>query len=424
MLGLFQEVKKMSKLEKLINEFCPEGVEYDFLHNVMDYEQPTKYIVKDTKYDDEFKTPVLTAGQSFILGYTNESTGIFEASTDNPVIIFDDFTTSFHWVNFNFKVKSSAMKMLRLKKDRHHDTDFRYIYHLMKNIQYAPVDHTRQWIEKYSKFKIPIPDLPVQKEIVRILDEFAELTAEFTAELTAELTARKQQYEYYRDSVLNSIQHSEVYPIKDVCDTITNFAAAGSFAEVAKNVPYLSKPDYAQLIRTADIKCNYTHESPIYISKHSYDYLWRVQLSKPCIVLPSVGNCGEVYYIEPKKLPYKYNALAKNALLIRSSKVNLLYLKYIFESSAFQEKLKKVTSNMGQSKFNKTDFEKLTIPIPYPEDNDKSIAEQQRIVDILDGFDKLCDDISEKLSAEILLRQKQYEYYRNKLLTFKKKEVM
>lgn len=294
----------------------------------------------------------------------------------------------------------------------------------MKNIQYAPVDHTRQWIEKYSKFKIPIPDLPVQKEIVRILDEFAELTAEFTAELTAELTARKQQYEYYRDSVLNSIQHSEVYPIKDVCDTITNFAAAGSFAEVAKNVPYLSKPDYAQLIRTADIKCNYTHESPIYISKHSYDYLWRVQLSKPCIVLPSVGNCGEVYYIEPKKLPYKYNALAKNALLIRSSKVNLLYLKYIFESSAFQEKLKKVTSNMGQSKFNKTDFEKLTIPIPYPEDNDKSIAEQQRIVDILDGFDKLCDDIREKLSAEILLRQKQYEYYRNKLLTFKKKEVM
>ena len=146
----------MSKLlEQLINELCPKGVEYDFLYTVMDYEQPTKYIVKDTKYDDEFETPVLTAGQSFILGYTNESTGIFEASTDNPVIIFDDFTTSFHWVDFNFKVKSSAMKMLRLKRDRSHDADFRYIYHVMKNIQYAPVDHTRQWIEKYSKFKIP-----------------------------------------------------------------------------------------------------------------------------------------------------------------------------------------------------------------------------------------------------------------------------
>ena len=222
---------------------------------------------------------------------------------------------------------------------------------------------------------------------------------------------------------MNSIKHSRLHPIKEVCDTITNFAAAGSFAEVAKNVPYLSKPDYAQLIRTVDIKCNYTHESPIYISKHSYNYLWRVQLNEPCVVLPSVGNCGEVYYIDPKKLPYKYNALAKNALLIRSSKVNLLYLKYIFESSDFQKKLKKITSNMGQSKFNKTDFEKLTIPIPYPEEKNKSLAEQQRIVDILDRFDKLCNDISEGLPAEIEVRRKQYEYYRDKLLTFKKKEA-
>ena len=121
----------MSKLEQLIKEFCPDGVEYDFLYTVLDYEQPTKYIVKNAKYDDEFETPVLTAGQSFILGYTNESTGIFEASTDNPIIIFDDFTTSFHWVDFNFKVKSSAMKMLRLKKDMSHDADFRYIYHVI-----------------------------------------------------------------------------------------------------------------------------------------------------------------------------------------------------------------------------------------------------------------------------------------------------
>lgn len=413
----------MSKLEQLINKFCPDGVEFDFLYAVMDYEQPTKYIVKDTKYDDDFKTPVLTAGQSFILGYTNESTDIFEASKENPVIIFDDFTTSFHWVDFNFKVKSSAMKMLRLKKDRSHDTNFRYIYHIMKNIQYSPVDHTRQWIEKYSKFKIPLPPLPVQEEIVRILDKFTKLTAELIAELTAERTARKQQYEYYRDDVLNSIKQSKLYPIKEVCDTITNFAAAGSFAEVAKNVPYLSKPDYAQLIRTVDIKCNYTNESPIYISKNSYDYLWRVQLDKACIVLPSVGNCGEVYYIDPKKLPYKYNALAKNALLIRSSKANLLYLKYVFESFDFQKKLKKVTSNMGQSKFNKTDFEKLTIPIPYPEDITKSLAEQQRIVDILDRLDGLCNDISEGLPAEIEARQKQYEYYRDKLLKFKKKEA-
>ena len=100
----------MSKLEQLINELCPNGVEYDFLYSVMDYEQPTKYIVKDTKYDDDFKIPVLTAGQSFILGYTNEITGIFEASEKNPVMIFDDFTTSFHWVQvLSSKAGSNAV---------------------------------------------------------------------------------------------------------------------------------------------------------------------------------------------------------------------------------------------------------------------------------------------------------------------------
>ncbi len=83
----------------------------------MDYEQPTPYIVSSTKYDDEFTTPVLTAGKGFVLGHTDETEGIYNASKENSVIIFDDFTTSFHWVDFNFKVKSSAMKMIRPKEN-------------------------------------------------------------------------------------------------------------------------------------------------------------------------------------------------------------------------------------------------------------------------------------------------------------------
>lgn len=103
----------MSKLEELIQKYCPDGVEYHPIGDYLSYEQPTKYLVESTKYDDSYPTPVLTAGQSFILGYTKETTGIFEASRAVPVIIFDDFTTSSHWVDFSFKVKSSAMKMLR-----------------------------------------------------------------------------------------------------------------------------------------------------------------------------------------------------------------------------------------------------------------------------------------------------------------------
>jgi type I restriction enzyme S subunit len=180
-----------------LNKLCPDGVEFVELKEVLDYEQPTKYIVRSTNYDDSYTIPVLTAGQSFVLGYTNEDFGIYQATPENPVIIFDDFTTSFHLVDFRFKVKSSAMKMLKPRNKE--IANFGFLFHTMRSINYIPVDHTRQWIEKYSKFKIRLPPLPVQQEIVRILDNFTELTTE----LEAELEARQKQYEYYRDKLLS-----------------------------------------------------------------------------------------------------------------------------------------------------------------------------------------------------------------------------
>jgi len=148
--------KKIKKIEKLIDKLCPDGVEFKELGEVLDYEQPTKYIVSSTKYEDDFNTPVLTAGKGFILGHTDETEGIYKANKENPVVIFDDFTTSFHWVNFDFKVKSSAMKMLRPKQDVD-IIDFRFIYFAMRCIRYEISDHARHWISKYSKIKIPIP---------------------------------------------------------------------------------------------------------------------------------------------------------------------------------------------------------------------------------------------------------------------------
>ena len=181
----------MSSLAELIKELCHDGVEYVKISSVIEYEQPSKYIVKTTNYRADFDTPVLTAGKSFILGYTNETENLYNASTENPVIIFDDFTASFNWVDFSFKVKSSAMKILTLKGDK---TTLRYIFHIMNQIGYFSDAHKRLWISTYSEIQIPLPPLPVQEEIVRILDNFTELTAE--------LTARKKQYEYYRDRVL------------------------------------------------------------------------------------------------------------------------------------------------------------------------------------------------------------------------------
>ncbi|BDR69375.1 hypothetical protein K144313037_07870 [Clostridium tetani] len=139
---------------------------------VLKYEQPTKYIVKSTDYYDAYQTPVLTAGQSFVLGYTNETDGIYYANFDSPVIIFDDFTTSSHYVDFPFKIKSSAMKLLTLKQE---NNNFYFVYNVMKNINYIPQGHERHWISKFSEFKIFVPSLVEQNKIGDFFKNFDNL---------------------------------------------------------------------------------------------------------------------------------------------------------------------------------------------------------------------------------------------------------
>lgn len=144
------------------------------LGNILAYEQPTKYIVQSTDYDNSFKIPVLTAGQSFILGYTNELEGIKKSTEEKPVIIFDDFTTGSHYVDFPFKVKSSAMKLLDLKSD---DNNFYFIYNILKNIKYTPQSHERHWISKFSEFMVYIPTLEEQKKIGAFLKSLDDTIA-------------------------------------------------------------------------------------------------------------------------------------------------------------------------------------------------------------------------------------------------------
>lgn len=182
----------MSRIDEMIQQLRPDGVEYKKLGEMLDYEQPGKYIVSSTDYDDSYPTPVLTAGQSFILGYTDDSEGIYDASKDNPVVLIDDFTTANRWIDFPFKVKSSAAKLLTSKDET--QFSLRYLFYLLQMNRYEPMAHSRQWIGVFSQLEVPVPPLDVQREIVRVLDSFAELEAE--------LEARRAQYVYYRDKLL------------------------------------------------------------------------------------------------------------------------------------------------------------------------------------------------------------------------------
>ena len=144
------------------------------LGEIFNYEQPTKYIVKSTEYDDNFNTPVLTAGKSFLLGYTDEISGIKNATVENPVVIFDDFTTGSHYVDFPFKIKSSAMKLLSLNDN---SDNFYFMFNTLKNIKYVPQSHERHWISKFSSFEIYKPSQEEQQKIGSFFKQLDETIA-------------------------------------------------------------------------------------------------------------------------------------------------------------------------------------------------------------------------------------------------------
>ena len=197
------------------NQFFHDNkiVEWLPIGSITKYEQPTNYLVKSTNYHESYATPVLTAGKTFILGYTNEENGIYKASK-TPVIIFDDFTTANKWVNFDFKAKSSAMKMITSKDES--KVLLRYIYYWLNTLptEIAEGDHKRQWISSFCSKKIPIPcpskpekSLEIQRKIVSILDKFDTLTTSISEGLPKEIELRKKQYEFYRDRLLSFAQH-------------------------------------------------------------------------------------------------------------------------------------------------------------------------------------------------------------------------
>ena len=378
----------MTKLEKLINELCPDGVEYVQIKEITKYEQPTKYIVKSTNYRDDFNTPVLTAGQTFILGYTNETDGIYPASKDCPVIIFDDFTGAFKWVDFPFKVKSSAMKIITADEDV---TTLRYIYHVMGYLNFTSSEHKRLWIGIYSAFRVPLPPLSVQSEIVHILDSFTLLTAE----LTAELTARQKQYEYYRDTLLSFDDKA--------CSHIVKVERERELTR-SKAIKWLELQNVLKIKNGKDYKSFNIGNYPVYGSGGIMAYVDTFAYDRPSVLIPRKGSIDKLYYVD---VPF-WNV---DTIFYTDVNNEIVLTKYVYYWLQ-KEHLEKLNTAGGVPSLTQAVLNKVKIAVP-------PLEEQERIVSILDRFDKLCNDISEGLPAEIEARQKQYEYYRDKLLTFK-----
>lgn len=428
----------MSNLEKLL-----EGVEVEWktLGEVAEYEQPAKYIVESTAYRASYETPVLTAGKTFIIGYTNETNGIYKAK-EKPVIIFDDFTTANKWVDFNFKVKSSAMKMITSKDET--VVLIKYIYYWLNTItsEITESDHKRQWISNYSNKKIPIPPLSVQKEIVRILDKFSTLTAE----LQAELQARKSQYEYYRNQLLDYQMEESDQPslrssrsaasIQESDNQMQQQSAQNAHADISVLPPQgkvqwktlgevgefvrgngLPKADFTEVgvpaIHYGQIYTyygTYTYKTLSFVSKETAKRLRKVNYGDVVITNTSenIEDVGKavVYLGEEQAVTGGHATIFKPSIYILGK-----YFAYFTQTECFANQKRKYAKGTKVIDVSASDMSKIQIPIP-------PLQEQERIVAILDKFDTLTNSITEGLPKEIELRQKQYEYYRDMLLTF------
>ena len=297
------------------------------LENVLEYEQPTKYIVKSENYSDDFALPVLTAGKSFVLGFTDETDGICKAS-ESPVIIFDDFTADCKYVDFDFKVKSSAMKILHKANT---EDNLKYYFYAMQAIDYTPFSHKRVWISEYSKFKIKNRSVAEQNNIVKELDTVATAIDNAKQRLNALDELVKSRFiEMFGDPQNNNKQ----FPTKKLIDVVT--------LQRGHDLPVQNRDSHGSV--------------PVYGSNGVLGFHTIAKCDRGIITGRS-GTIGEVYVSEepfwPLNTTLYYNNTHGN---------NLIYLKYLLMFF----NLKRFKSGAGVPTLNRNEFhgkEIMDVPI-------------------------------------------------------------
>ncbi|HCQ5598564.1 restriction endonuclease subunit S [Clostridioides difficile] len=415
----------MSKLEQLINKLCPEGVEYKALGELGDFYSGlsgkskndfsngnAKFITYmnvfsnlSLKIDVDDKVKIGEKENQNTIQYGDV---LFTGSSETPEecgmsSVLTSITDEKLYLNsfcFGFRFYDKNLMMPEFSKYVFRASEIR------KQIKRTASGVTRFNVskKKMEKVIIPLPPLPVQEEIVRILDKFTELIAE----LIAELTARKYQYEYYRNNLLS--KNTNKKSLKQIA-----LSSCSGGTPLKSNKAYYDDGTIPWL-RTQEVVFNEINKTDCFITELAVQKTSAKWIPANCVIVAisgaSAGRCAI------NKIPLTTN---QHCLAIEINPEVALY-KYVFYCvcNQYEDLIAKKEGARGD--LNSSRILGLEIPIPYPEDKEKSLAEQQRIVDILDRFDRLCNDISEGLPAEIEARQKQYEYYRDKLLTFKKKD--
>ena len=402
----------MSRLEELIQQLCPDGVEYRSIGSLIKR-------VREKARDDS------TVAQVYVVSNT---LGMVRAEDFRESIVHSEDTSNYLIVRPNMfaynpsRLNIGSIAMLKsetpglvspmyvvfsvdesiIKKEY-----FEYII-TSPNIM-AKIDSYKEEgarfrfdFERWHWIQIPIPPFPIQQEIVRILDSFTELTAK----LTDELTARRMQYEYYRDELLTVDVTIPQVKLGKICSVITKGTTPKSYAKSGVSFVKTEAFDGTRIVP----------EKLSYIDEETHNTVLKRSILKENDILITIAGAtiGKCAMVQKEILPANTNqALA----IIRVADGNMpQYVMYLLQSALMKRYIRKNIKGSAQPNLNLQQLNDFVIPLP-------SLEEQRRIVSILDRFDALCNDLTSGLPAEIEARRKQYEYYRDKLLTFPKRNA-
>lgn len=384
----------MTKLEKMLAELCPNGVE---VREIGEFAKVEKNRNKERKCDLAYsitKGGLIPTGEYFKdAKITSDDTSGYRIVKKNWFVYSPSRIDvgSINYLRNDIEVIVSPLNVV-FSVDEAVILPSYLLYFLSSRSGTWQIITSREGIEgtgrkllpfdKFAKIKVPVPPIEVQKEIVKALDVFTE----YNYALESELTARKKQYEYYRDELLSfNGGECEWRTIKDAC-----IVKAGG--DVPKDDFSKEKTDRYSV----PIISNGIGENAL------YGFTSIGKILEPAVTVAARGTIG---YAEYRDYPYYPIIRLLSVIPLNNEHLNTKYLYYILQKQQYE------VPKTGIPQLTSPMIQKVQIPIP-------PIQEQERIVSILDRFDKLCNDISEGLPAEIEARRKQYEYYRDKLLTF------
>ena len=399
----------MSRLEELIQQLCPDGVEYKAIKEEYQRLKGTPITAAKMKEiarsDGEVR--VFAGGKTVIDAH--------EKDIPNANIIYVPavLVQSRGVIDAIYYEKPFTFKNEMWAYTHPEKTSVKFLYYVLKSNMGKFRDAASGMgslpqisLSVTEDFRIPLPPLPVQQEIVRILDTFTELTAELTAELAAELAARKKQYEYYRDKLLTFEQS---YRIGKIIDMLVQPITDGPHTTptlVDSGIPFLS----AEAVFDGRIHCE---KKRGYITEaFDAECCKKYKPQKDDVFMVKSGSTtGKVGYVDTEE---RFNIWSPLAAMRVNDHCSSRYLFHLLQSTSVQKQVKAKASHGSQPNLSMRALEQFEVPIP-------PLDVQLKIARLLDNFDAICSDLNFGLPAEMEARRKQYEYYRDKLLSFKVK---